>query len=655
MANPNGVITDFTIPNCRFGSSFLNLKYRDRAVPDEVMMDKTTGSIAYKRSVDGDIMIFDRENLDIIDLANNILNRYLTDISVVYPTKTNCTEYNNTHLMGVQFDLQSFSGEDPTSNLFENGKVLVNDDNTPFNISHEMNGFFIKPMVRPRDVSLVDMLTTTFDRYFKTYNGSNIEYIKQAELLRREPSYSENNVQVNYTLRYYRSEVEVNKIEDIGYCKIQKLCYIPFKDKLIQKRDNIDYITLSIDKISLPKIKFAYDIRNREFSTEEIKLYEKIKDVQNIDLKYIDLYVYSTISDKHYTAPDRNNSRISLFIRANTLDQLFKDTLANRILEIRDYAYDKIGALEKLLGTDLGNPKKLIGIYDETNDIFYEDLGDGTYKIYEVLEKDENGNPTVVRDTGNIINKDDLPEYLKGRDNVTVIVTIKVEKNLTGVYKPDTKTFYEDLSDGTYKIYEVIDVGIDGLPTIIRDNDSPILSTDEFDEDTRVNITAMIIKDSNKETLIGRVDTIEKVLGIGEGSTSEKSILDRVSDLETNLETTNTDLINLITEVHNEIANDLNDMNRNLLLEINKTNNNLSSSNDRITKLETRLDLQITGSNINLTLDGKKVGNSHTIPSTVTGATAPSNKNLTWIDTSAGGVYKYWNGSNWVPVKAVWG
>lgn len=654
MANPNGVITDFTIPNCRFGSSFLNLKYRDRAVPDEVMMDKTTGSIAYKRSVDGDIMIFDRENIDVIDLANNILNKYLTDVTVVYPTKTNCTEYSSTHLMGVQFDLQSFVEEDSSSHLFENGKVLVNNNNTPFNITHEMNGFFIKPMARPRDVSLIDMLTTVFDRYFKTYNGTNIEYAKQAELLKREPLYAENNVQIDYTLRYYRDEVEINKIEETGYAKIQKLCYISFKDKNIKKRKDVDYITLSIDKISLPKIKYAYDIRNREFTTEELKLYEKVKDVQTIDLKYIDLYVYSTISDNHYTAPDRNNARISIFLRVNTLDKLFKDTLANNILEIRDYAYDKISIIEKILGTDLGNPRKLVGIYDEENNLFYEDLGDGTYKIYEVLEKDENGLPTVVRDTGMIINKDDLPEHLKGRDNVTIIAIIKAEKTLTGVYKADEGLFYEDLSNDKYKVYEVVDVGDDGLPTILRDIDKEVTKPDLINE-PRVTITAMIIKDSSGGgTLIGRIDAIEKLLGIGSGSTSEKTILDRVGSLETNLEKTNTELINLIDQVQNDLVNNINNVSRNFTSEINTVNGKIEASNARITKLETKFDLQITGSSINLTLDGRKVGNSHTIPSTVVGATSPSNKALTWIDTSVG-VYKYWNGSAWVPVKAVWG
>lgn len=35
-------------------------------------------------------------------------------------------------------------------------------------------------------------------------------------------------------------------------------------------------------------------------------------------------------------------------------------------------------------------------------------------------------------------------------------------------------------------------------------------------------------------------------------------------------------------------------------------------------------------------------------------ATAPSNKNLLWIDTSSNGGLKYWNGSAWVVVPVAY-
>lgn len=32
----------------------------------------------------------------------------------------------------------------------------------------------------------------------------------------------------------------------------------------------------------------------------------------------------------------------------------------------------------------------------------------------------------------------------------------------------------------------------------------------------------------------------------------------------------------------------------------------------------------------------------------------PKNKKLQWIDTSTGGILKYFNGTEWVPVASVW-
>ena len=37
------------------------------------------------------------------------------------------------------------------------------------------------------------------------------------------------------------------------------------------------------------------------------------------------------------------------------------------------------------------------------------------------------------------------------------------------------------------------------------------------------------------------------------------------------------------------------------------------------------------------------------------GATAPNDTKLLWIDSSSGGVLKYYNGSAWTAIKSVWG
>lgn len=37
------------------------------------------------------------------------------------------------------------------------------------------------------------------------------------------------------------------------------------------------------------------------------------------------------------------------------------------------------------------------------------------------------------------------------------------------------------------------------------------------------------------------------------------------------------------------------------------------------------------------------------------GTVPPLDKKITWIDTSVGGVMKYWDGKEWAPVKSTWG
>lgn len=49
---------------------------------------------------------------------------------------------------------------------------------------------------------------------------------------------------------------------------------------------------------------------------------------------------------------------------------------------------------------------------------------------------------------------------------------------------------------------------------------------------------------------------------------------------------------------------------------------------------------------------GKKISD---LSSVHIGSSAPSNTKMVWIDTSSGGIFKYHNGSSWVPTKATWG
>ena len=366
----NNFETDYTSPNLRFGSSFLNTKFRDRAVDDEVMMDKSTGSISYKRP-DGSFMSYDRENISVNDMISQMKMIYSSNKNAVYPTKVNSNAYDNTYLMGIQFDLQDFAYVNPYVIRFEDGAILENPNKTPINISHEMNGFFIQAMVRPRDISIINLLSSVYDRFFKSYTGTDENFIEQKEIFEEHPEYEGKTVRVHYTVTYFKDEVPIDEISEDGYGKIQEMCYIPFSNTEICSRDDVDYITFSIDKIDLPKIYYANEIKETEFTNDELEFYDALKDNQDIGLKYLNIVVYSTITDKIYYNPINDNiSRVLVAINMNTVDEMVNETIGGMLQEVSesvkeempdDLLIDGNKIFLTVKGTKVGDGQKLPG------------------------------------------------------------------------------------------------------------------------------------------------------------------------------------------------------------------------------------------------------------------------------------------------------
>ena len=53
---------EINTPNMRFGTSFLSLDKHEHGVEDEVLMDKRTGQVVYKRDTDGKLIYYAQEN-----------------------------------------------------------------------------------------------------------------------------------------------------------------------------------------------------------------------------------------------------------------------------------------------------------------------------------------------------------------------------------------------------------------------------------------------------------------------------------------------------------------------------------------------------------------------------------------------------------------
>lgn len=307
-------------PNLRFGISFLDIKYADRAAKGEAMMDKTTGEIVYKRESDGSILYFNRENMNIEDWLIFMESTYQKTSGSIYPTKDNCSKINSTYLLGTNFDLTKFIED---SGSFENGGIKRNTFVTEFNITHESNGFFAKLNLRPRDVTYVNLISEMYDRYFKDYNGVNNDYIAENAKFAK-PNYFGNSLQINYTYSVYKNGEKIRNITDDGFCRPNEICYIPFNNSSVYSRDDADYCTLEINYVTIPKLKYGIVIKSLVSSDSEKNIMNIVKDNDPITMISLDTFTYSTTTDIPFATPSPNNSKTIQFIKAEVVNEAFE-------------------------------------------------------------------------------------------------------------------------------------------------------------------------------------------------------------------------------------------------------------------------------------------------------------------------------------------
>lgn len=303
-------------PNMRFGTSFLNTKFRKFAAKDEALMDKSSGEVAYKRLSDGSFLYFNRENINIENWLLFMRSAYEYDTKSVHPTEKKCTEFANTYLMGTQFDLQDFVStvkdeNDEEIRDFTKGIYLRNPDNVSFNISHEMNGIFVEVKANPRALPLLNLISSVYDRYFEDYDGSVAEYLTEKSKFDNSAYYG-NCVEIGYSVTYYAKDGSKENANYVGYCNLNSPAYIPFGTRTIRSRETTDFIRISLDYVALPKLKYGLEIKDSEFTERESDLYDRIKDEEVIELKCADMFVYTTTTDNRYRLPQDSVNVIAL-------------------------------------------------------------------------------------------------------------------------------------------------------------------------------------------------------------------------------------------------------------------------------------------------------------------------------------------------------
>lgn len=281
-------------PNLRFGTSFLDTKYRDRAADGESLMDKRTGEVVLKRKEDGSFLYFNREAPKIDDFIMQVASLIKSNVEFTYPSSNNRTDISNIQFMTTLTDLQDF-GKSPINGAgWYDGTSYVNnsddneDEKMSMTMAKEMNGFFLKVMSRPRDSAIIEFL------------GSIYNKIKPDDKIDGE-------VEVIYTATAYNSnKTNIGSITRKVYIPVNQTVLVPFFDSF--KTSDKSFITLRINSLRLPKIKDALDHAMGMYGN----ILESVKDMSDESISLTHMY-------------------ISSFVELNT-DTVFADSVNSRLI-----------------------------------------------------------------------------------------------------------------------------------------------------------------------------------------------------------------------------------------------------------------------------------------------------------------------------------
>lgn len=260
-------------PNLRFGTSFLDTKYRDRAADGESLMDKRTGEVVLKRKEDGSFLYFNREAPKIDDFIMQVASLIKSNVEFTYPSSNNRTDISNIQFMTTLTDLQDF-GKSPINGAgWYDGTSYANnaDKAKSMTMTKEMNGFFLKIMSRPRDSAIIEFLGSV-------YNSINQENKIDGE------------VEVGYTITAYNSnKTEIGSITSTVCIPINQTVLVPFFDSFTTS--NVSFLTLRVNSLRLPKIKGALNYAMNNYNN----ILSSISDMSDESISLTHMYISSFV------------------------------------------------------------------------------------------------------------------------------------------------------------------------------------------------------------------------------------------------------------------------------------------------------------------------------------------------------------------------
>lgn len=247
------------IPNLRFGSGYLDTKYRDKAMKYEVMHDRVTGEQLFRRGSDGKFISFYQNFKYIHDLAlelsillaNNIRAKMPEEIESFYVNTNYDTDYmlGNVHFDAIKNDKMDFSKVSGTAEAF------------CLELSKSAVGFFMRPLVRDTDRPIVEFLTSYFDRKYKNYTGTDVAGKSQKYRYEIEPDWEKSNATVYYDVDFVgntTTRYATNKASNIRVGESVFVEIIPKNEKPTFPA-GMTHIKITVKSIKYDKIRTAFN------------------------------------------------------------------------------------------------------------------------------------------------------------------------------------------------------------------------------------------------------------------------------------------------------------------------------------------------------------------------------------------------------------
>ena len=366
-------------PNIRYANGFLNLKYKDKAITDELMLDKTSGELFYKRKSDNKIISFTRDNKDVADILETTKSLIDTNIQFKKPSKYNAPEYyNDTYFMSLNYDVSEYESSTTNRSLLS-GAVYLNNESENINVS--LSDFE------------KDLAKSTND---DTLNDRKSKY--------DDPTYDMSNIVIEYRYTLWKENTVVIKYDNVGNVRLNEVSYVQIFDDIPDNiHDIATHATIEIDRIYSDKLSYAY---KNLLSESELNILNSLIDITDFEINYGTMSFFTCTSESPksgYVIPSSKLiSNISLFMPLNVFEQWIT----------------QIG--------NIGNNSGIIVSINQPNEEEWAKVTIWAEQIRKVYSKSE------VIDTGASTSFDELDKFFGASD--IIIAPLTLDSNVYGYY-----------------------------------------------------------------------------------------------------------------------------------------------------------------------------------------------------------------------------